>query len=174
MSKRQQEAHPYLVIPHSTDTLAALEAIGISSRRLPVASWKGSRRCPRPESYRLDIEREQEFTAALVQVVAAKKARRSEAGKQAAALVAANKASGTESRAARVRREKEEWEEEADTMGLLPDSRTFARFKDGIIDYEAAVGIGNYTRHRHQDTDYDLLLRQGYAKEDARAIIGYY
>ena len=119
----------YFVVKHSTTNLAALEALGISPSTLKVEVWGGSKnRGFKPESYRLDIEREPEFAVALAQVLAEKKAQRSATAKRVAAEVAEDKAAGIESKAARLRREKAEWDMEAESMGLLPDSRTFASF----------------------------------------------
>ena len=159
----------FFVVKHSTSNLAALTALGINPTTLKVDSWGGSRkRGFKPESYRLDTEREPEFTAALMAILAEKKAQRSATAKRVAAGVAEDKAAGRESRAARLRREKAEWDTEAESMDLLPDSRTFARFKEGLLDYDSAVAIGEYMSYRHERTDYDALLRQGYSKDDAR------
>ena len=159
----------YFVVKHSTTNLAALEALGISPSTLKVEVWGGSKnRGFKPESYRLDIEREPEFAVALAQVLAEKKAQRSATAKRVAAEVAEDKAAGIESKAARLRREKAEWDMEAESMGLLPDSRTFASFKANFLDYDAAVGIGKYTRERHENTNYDELLHQGWSKDEAR------
>jgi hypothetical protein len=56
----------------------------------------------------------------------------------------------------------------AENLGLLPDSRTFAAYLRGEIEENEARGIGRYTAHRHEETDYDDLLARGVSKEDAR------
>lgn len=61
--------------------------------------------------------------------------------------------------------------DEAESMGLLPNSRTFAQFTDGELETDAAIGIGAYTAHRHNNTNYDELLQKGYSKEMARELM---
>jgi hypothetical protein len=72
--------------------------------------------------------------------------------------------------AARIRR-LEKIQKLADSLGVLVNSRTFARYRRGEIDAETARGIGEYTRRRHEDTDYDDLLRRGISQEVAREMI---
>jgi len=62
-------------------------------------------------------------------------------------------------------------EKRAASLGLLPDSRTYRKFCTGEINEKAAKGIGRYTRHRHEYTNYDDLLANGVPKEKARELI---
>jgi len=66
----------------------------------------------------------------------------------------------------------QEKSELATKLGLLEDSKTFKAFLRGDIEEDQARGIGEYMRHRHEDTDYDELLRWGMDKESAREQIG--
>ena len=59
-------------------------------------------------------------------------------------------------------------EAEAESLGVLPDSRTFAAYRAGEIDGDEARRIGAITSHRHEDTDYDELLSRGIDKDTAR------
>lgn len=62
-----------------------------------------------------------------------------------------------------------EREELARSMGLLPDSRTFASYLRGEIEEEEAIRIGRHTSQRHEETNYEELLARGYSRDDARA-----
>ena len=59
----------------------------------------------------------------------------------------------------------------AESLGVRSDSRTFDAFLRGEIGEEEARRIGRITSHRHEQTNYDDLLRAGYSKEDARAMM---
>ena len=59
----------------------------------------------------------------------------------------------------------------AESLGVRSDSRTFDAFLRGEISEEEARRIGRITSHRHEQTNYDDLLRAGYSKEDARAMM---
>lgn len=56
----------------------------------------------------------------------------------------------------------------ASRLGVLSDSRTLAAYRRGEIEEDEAMRIGEITRHRHEDTNYDELLARGFSKEDAR------
>jgi len=76
-------------------------------------------------------------------------------------------------RKARDRRDRE-ISDLASDLGVLRDSRTLAAYRRGEIDYDEAQRIGEITRHRHEDTDYDELLAAGYSKDEARACMTEY
>jgi len=59
----------------------------------------------------------------------------------------------------------------ADSLGVLPGSRTLAAYRRGEIDADEARRVGEITRHRHEDTDYEALLSRGVSRDDARAMI---
>lgn len=58
----------------------------------------------------------------------------------------------------------------AASLGVLSDSRAFAAFVRGDIDADEARRIGRITSARHEQTNYDDLLRMGYSKQEARAM----
>ncbi len=58
-------------------------------------------------------------------------------------------------------------------LGMPADSRTVARVVAEEISMEEAREIADRIRYRHESTDYEDLLRQGYSKEDARAAMQY-
>ena len=55
--------------------------------------------------------------------------------------------------------------------GALPDSKTARAYAQGKISLEKARGIADYTSRRHNETDYDNLLKAGVDKATARDII---
>ena len=57
----------------------------------------------------------------------------------------------------------------AEEIGCEEDSRTMRWSLSGEIDLDEAKRIAKKCRHRHEDTRYDSLLRQGMDKETARA-----
>lgn len=59
----------------------------------------------------------------------------------------------------------------AASMGVLPSSKTFARFLAGDIDEAECRRIGKITAHRHEQTDYDELLERGLDRAEARHAI---
>ena len=83
---------------------------------------------------------------------------------------AANKRARARAEDARVALDRYRREDSA-RLHLLPDSRTYQAYLAGEIDEAEATRIGEYMEYRHEDTDYDDLLRQGYAKDDARAMM---
>lgn len=62
-------------------------------------------------------------------------------------------------------------EQAADLLDMPNDSRTVDQYVRGVIDTATALRRAARIRHRHEKTDYDALLRAGWRKEDARAII---
>lgn len=48
---------------------------------------------------------------------------------------------------------------------------TTAWLRNGLIDEDDAARIRNKVRDRHENTDYDSLLAQGYDRETAREMI---
>jgi hypothetical protein len=65
------------------------------------------------------------------------------------------------------------YEAVAQELGMPVDSRTVARVIAEEITMEEAQKIAERIRFRHKNTDYEELLRQGYSKEDARAMMQY-
>ncbi len=57
----------------------------------------------------------------------------------------------------------------AEELGMPVNSRTVARVVAGELSMDEARNIAARIKERHEQTDYDDLLRQGYSKEDARA-----
>lgn len=56
-------------------------------------------------------------------------------------------------------------------VGCLPDSRCLRWYMAGQISLEEAQKIAEKTTHRHENTDYDDLLRRGIDRESARDMI---
>jgi hypothetical protein len=79
--------------------------------------------------------------------------KRCRAGKQAAATSASRDA------------------EIAESLGMPPDARTAKLLRSGEITRDQAERIAESCRHRHEDTQYDALLRAGVSRDDAREII---
>lgn len=59
----------------------------------------------------------------------------------------------------------------AKKLGMPSDSLIVGKVFAGSMTIEEATPICAAIRHRHEDTDYDLLLARGVSKEDARGII---
>jgi len=76
-----------------------------------------------------------------------------------------------EQRELKTKKKKEKLEELAESLGLLPNSRTFQRYLTGEIEEEDARKIGTFMNNRHDNTNYDELLEQGYSKDDARSLM---
>lgn len=72
-------------------------------------------------------------------------------------------------KAAKTRKEKDD--AVAQELGLNPGSRTAAALRRGELSREDAEGIAAYIKHRHEDTDYDDLLRAGCDKDTARELM---
>lgn len=74
-------------------------------------------------------------------------------------------------RARQAAKKREAREKLAESLGVRSDSRTFEAFLRGDIDDDEARRIGRITAHRHEQTNYDELLRQGYSKPEARELM---
>jgi hypothetical protein len=74
---------------------------------------------------------------------------------------------------ARQRRQEQEVELEklAKELGVLRNSRTFKLYLDGEIDRDEAMRIGEITRYRHEETNYEELLEEGFDREEARELM---
>jgi len=59
----------------------------------------------------------------------------------------------------------------SEELGLKPGSRTAEALLRGEIDEATAERIAERCRSRHEETDYDDLLKAGYSKEDARLLM---
>ena len=84
---------------------------------------------------------------------------------------AARSAKSAGARARQAAKKREAREKLAESLGVRSDSRTLEAYLRGDIDAEEARRIGRVTAHRHEQTNYDDLLRQGYSREEARAMM---
>lgn len=136
------------------------ERLGPSCRALGMdyapafVGWKGSKRFPRPDLDGVVIA-EQDAPRLLAYLE-----ERDKRSAKAAPARAKARAAKAQARLAR-----------ADELGLLPDSRTFKALLAGEIDEDEARRIGRITRYRHENTDYEDLLKEGYSKDEARALM---
>jgi hypothetical protein len=62
-------------------------------------------------------------------------------------------------------------EEASAFLDMPPDSQTVDLYVRGLLDEDEALRRAAKIRHRHEETSYEELLRRGFSKEDARAII---
>lgn len=78
-------------------------------------------------------------------------------------------------RAARRRaEEREAIDDLAASMGVLPGSRAFKWYMEGEIDGDECRRIGDITRRRHEETNYDELLAEGMDRDTARELMTSY
>lgn len=135
-------------------TCSLIESRGAPKRETTVTGWGGSRKYRKP------------IKVAVVPTdwLAAKRAKAGsvppEAKAKARAYAAKRRAKTIEAR-----------ERQADRLGVLPDSKTFAAYRRGEIDEGEARRIGEITARRHEHTNYDELLAGGCDKETARALM---
>lgn len=65
----------------------------------------------------------------------------------------------------------EEYGETNEMLGLPPTAKTGKWLRDGDISMEEAKRIAAIVTHRHEETNYDDLLRSGVDKSEAREMI---
>jgi hypothetical protein len=161
-----------ITLPATPRNGRILLAAQINPRDLKVCGWEGSRsRGRKPLSWLLPNELLPAYEAALAADVQAVTQKRKATAEKAVQTRRMNKILGLPTAARRKEQERNEREAEARSMGLLPDSRTYARYLLGDIGHEEAIRIGRITSYRHEQTNYDDLLRAGYDKDDARELM---
>ena len=161
-----------ITLPATSRNERILLAAQVNPRDLKVCGWEGSRsRGWKPLSWLLPDELLPAYEVALAADVEAVAQRRTAAAQRAAQTRHMNKILGLPTAVQRKEQERKEREAEAWSMGLLPDSRTYAWYLQGDIGHEEAIRIGKITSYRHEQTNYDDLLRAGYDKDDARELM---